>query len=249
MGPEPLATEADLNALRGRYIGICRGAKLDVALALTLYKDALEDFIDVLQYCYQNAGVDRILVTNYSAMLNAASAPEDGLEVKNTDVSEVMARRQGAHPAWYLPSSHDEQKTRWLFYAAAVTVDRDGLVDKLYLHPANRRSLWVLPRLTRVLSGKHRVEGRLPALQAAVGLSLYTAMSMSLELAREASRLVAKAVRNGNLRMFSLVFQDGPTRLADGSYETCFECPDATVRNGKVIPVCLADHLDPLTAI
>jgi hypothetical protein len=29
----------------------------------------------------------------------------------------------------------------------------------------------------------------------------------------------------------------------------CHNCPDATIRNGMLIPVCIADHISPLDAI
>jgi hypothetical protein len=31
--------------------------------------------------------------------------------------------------------------------------------------------------------------------------------------------------------------------------EFCFHCPDATMRNGRLTPVCMADHLSPLRGI
>jgi len=29
-------------------------------------------------------------------------------------------------------------------------------------------------------------------------------------------------------------------------YEFCYHCPDATIRNGKLTPVCIADLVNPL---
>ncbi|MCU0662984.1 MAG: hypothetical protein MUC50_11740 [Myxococcota bacterium] len=43
------------------------------------------------------------------------------------------------------------------------------------------------------------------------------------------------------------MFQQAPNALANGDYEHCRDCPDATVRNGKLVPVCLVDKLEPLS--
>ena len=31
-----------------------------------------------------------------------------------------------------------------------------------------------------------------------------------------------------------------------GILQFCYHCPDATIRNGKLIPVCVADFISPL---
>jgi len=43
-----------------------------------------------------------------------------------------------------------------------------------------------------------------------------------------------------------LGFQQPPSLHGDGGIEQCDNCPDATVRNGQIIPLCLADILSPL---
>ena len=45
-----------------------------------------------------------------------------------------------------------------------------------------------------------------------------------------------------------LVFENAPVVMPDGTVNCCDFCPNSTARNGRVIPVCLADHLEPLGA-
>lgn len=42
----------------------------------------------------------------------------------------------------------------------------------------------------------------------------------------------------------SIVFQQGPNVSRGGKIEFCKDCPDATVRDGQLVPVCMADILD-----
>jgi hypothetical protein len=82
--------------------------------------------------------------------------------------------------------------------------------------------------------------------QVFVTLLLYGVLSLSLLNFARSVRFLCRALRNRNLKLFSIIFQDAPTLLPDGTYETCRNCPDATVRNGKILPVCIADKVEPL---
>jgi hypothetical protein len=44
------------------------------------------------------------------------------------------------------------------------------------------------------------------------------------------------------LRIKRLVFENAPRVTPQGAVDCCDCCPNATVRDGKVLPVCLADH-------
>jgi hypothetical protein len=222
------------------------GAGLEVALALTLYRDALEDFLDVLAFAQSHPHLDRMLLTNYSQTLNSIPSEDDGLSLNNGDIYHLMAQKEKAWPGWYLPSSHDDKKFQWLFYTALVTGHRGGKVEKLYLHPAHPLGLKLIQRLNRMIFGRYRIEGGVHPPQLLSVIVLYTLGSFSPFVAWNMVRFLKRAYLNKNLKLFALVFQQSPTQLANGEFETCKDCPDATVRQGKIIPVCLVDRLEPL---
>jgi hypothetical protein len=246
--PDTAATtsEVDLNGLRDRYARMSAAQDIDVALAMTLYRDALAEFPEVLSFAHGHPGIDRILITDYSQMLNAKEKSDDGLSIDNRHVYDMMASSEGAWPAYYLPSSHDARKFQWLFYLAGVTVDGSGTVTKEYLHPAGRAGLFLLPRLTRVIAGAFRLEPRLTEKQARAALWMYALCAASPSVLQGVGRLLRRASENGNLKLFALIFQQSPRQLSGTEYEICRDCPDATVRNGEVIPVCLADRMQSL---
>jgi molybdenum cofactor biosynthesis enzyme MoaA len=239
-------SEVELNDLRDRYARMSAAQGIDVALAMTLYRDALDEFPQILGFAHAHPSIDRILITDYSQMLNAKENPDDGLSIDNRQVYDMMATSEAAWPAYYLPSSHDPRKFQWLFYLAGITVDDFGTVTKHYLHPAGKLGLLLLPRLTRVVSGTFRIEPRLSERQARAALLIYALLSVSPTVLRNVNRLLRKGSKNGNLRLFALIFQQSPRKLSDTAYEICRDCPDATVRNGEMVPVCLADRIDSL---
>ena len=58
--------------------------------------------------------------------------------------------------------------------------------------------------------------------------------------------VIRTPTRKTRLRFHFIAIQTPPEFNEDmGRLEFCFRCPDATVRNGKLIPVCMADHLSP----
>ena len=51
-----------------------------------------------------------------------------------------------------------------------------------------------------------------------------------------------RAILHGwTVREKHIIVQLPPHSLGDGRIECCDNCPDATVRNGRLQPVCLAD--------
>lgn len=56
----------------------------------------------------------------------------------------------------------------------------------------------------------------------------------------------SKAAFARKVKALRVCFQQGPNRREDGSYETCLDCPDAVVRNGRLVNLCLADALHPV---
>ncbi|MCU0662982.1 MAG: radical SAM protein [Myxococcota bacterium] len=241
------ASQSEFVALRQHYIEMCVSAGVEVSPVLTLYKDALDDFPSMLERFHLHPHVSSMLVTAYSQDLNAHESTDDGLSVTNVDVAQMMRDKLGAAPSWCVPSTHDDHSYRWLFYTTAVTVGKDGRATKLDLDASNRLALKLLPKLDRLANGKYTYEETSPPLVAAFMCGLYGLSSLSPKKALQTGRFLATALRNRNLKIFGIVFQQAPNALANGDYEHCRDCPDATVRNGKLVPVCLVDKLEPLS--
>ena len=62
---------------------------------------------------------------------------------------------------------------------------------------------------------------------------------------------VIRILRDSNwmreLRFHYILIQNGPELDAGGDgIHFCYHCPDATIRNGRLTPVCVADLIAPL---
>jgi MoaA/NifB/PqqE/SkfB family radical SAM enzyme len=249
---DAVLSESGLNELRTTCLDRCREAGIATALCLTVYKDTLEEFHKVIKYAQDlDASYDLvgILVTNYSQALNYSDIHEDDdLSLKNETIIDFMKTKEDAIPAYYVPSSHREKELRWLYYLCGVTRDRreQGVTHRFYIHPRYRFVLSGFPRAFRAIMGRHHMEDLSAPALVFVTLLLYGVLSFSLPNLLRSVGFLFLAIKNRNLRLFSVIFQDAPTLLPDGTYETCRHCPDATVRKGRIVPVCIADRVAPL---
>ena len=146
-------------------------------------------------------------------------------------------------PSLYLPSSVDDSEVSWLVYLYFVNT-KSG--KTFYLSPS-------LTRLSQKLSlkiSKREVFGK-PLMRFAFGLSLI--LTGLLELLIKPGRIgdfFSMLIRSGStkhLRFHYIAIQDAPTYNQEfQKVSMCYGCPDATIRNGKLTPVCLADRINPL---
>ena len=62
-------------------------------------------------------------------------------------------------------------------------------------------------------------------------------------------RLIRNSVGFKGLRFHYICIQSGPVfNTEKNQIQLCYHCPDATIRNGKLTPVCVADQINPLSA-
>jgi len=116
----------------------------------------------------------------------------------------------------------------------------------MYFDPKNKFALKFFIYYPKILKGKYNFEEPRTEFQAKLGLFIYSFLSFSSKVFFQNYRFYKISKKNKNLKISSILFQQGPKYLGNGKYETCFNCPDATIRNNKLIPVCLVDKIEPL---
>jgi hypothetical protein len=243
---KPAKKDSELNFLRKKYVDLCYECGMNSVLQLTLYKDNLKEFLDVVDFAQKlpdtNLG---ILITLYS---NTADIKKENkiLEITNEYIIKLFYEEKGLVPTYYLPSSNDENSLRWVFYNSFMTIDKTGVIHKLNMHPKNKTALKLFSILPRIIKGRYSFEDPRTQKQTFFALSLYGLLSFSPKTFYKCMKFKKLAKSNENLKIFSLLFQQGPKKLANGKYDTCKNCPDSTVRNGKIMPICLADQISPI---
>ena len=155
----------------------------------------------------------------------------------------ALNNRMNLQPSVYLPNSLDDNSVSWLVYM-------------YFINSTTFQTFYLSPGLTRIFQKtynkifKKEMFGK-PPMRSSFGLSLVATglMEMLANPLRISSLL--KLFKNSggfsNIRFHYLAIQDSPSyNNVLNNVAICYGCPDATVRNGKLTPVCLADRINPL---
>jgi hypothetical protein len=214
------------------------------SLAMTIYRNNGEDIPKKLLKLSKYTYFDGILATLERKAADVIIRRYDSdRENRLSAVHGAVSRELGIAPTTYLPGSLDRDRISWLFYF-------------YYINAATGRTFMISPKLNqffrklyRKLTG-HHVFGMpmKPGFR-----SLFFLLTVLLELLINPRRLgvLSGLIRRSSLlrsvRFHYIVVQDGPRFNTDKNrLEICYHCPDATIRNGMLTPVCLADHINPL---
>ncbi len=241
-----ITKESELNNLRKSKVQLCDKYGIDSMLALTLYRDNLDEFQKVIKLAEKLPfSMNSFLITLYSSIVDY-NTTESKADLTNKESYGFMRNKEGALPVFYVPSQFNNEELRWLFYHSAITKDKTGKVRKIYFHPKHKGILSFFVKFPRKIKGKYTFDEPRTKKQAYLGLILYSIFSMSPRTFFKVSKFLFHSFKNKNIKMLSFVFQSTPTLKSDGTFDPCKNCPDATVRNGRLMPVCLADRISPI---
>lgn len=247
-----------VNDLRQRIAETLISHGIQAGMLATGYCSRLDEIISLTRFVIESPSVDYLLVTNCTQVSQYASIEGDlyeGLRCNQVDLSnqdglrdeqlhvretdQVLQSKLGLHPFAYLSSSHDLSEPRWLSYLVGTVRTRDGQLTTSCLTSSLAERLAI--HLIRLLSGRYLFYQRESPLRLRLQMLLngltggrcFTTLGLLMRSLRPGAMLRAK----------HLLFQSGPTRRDDGQIVHCFACPDATVRNGRIVPLCLSDRV------
>ncbi len=198
-------------------------------------------------------------VSRYSNRLEAEvilgrqSTDLESENVTSAQVKALLHEKLGMQPFAYIGSSKSDDEERWLFYYAFVITNpkkpvvSDNDVRILHVGPS-------FGRLARWTNNKARRKGApysfgviMGGARAVLACTVHAFTCGSLSEAGRTLWFLLHRLKPGT-RLFQKVFivQQGPNVDQDGELEYCKACPDATIRNGEMIPVCMADLFSPV---
>ncbi len=164
---------------------------------------------------------------------------------KMEDEYRGLKNELGVEPVDYIPTNLDGGSVGWLIYFFYLD---SGTGRAFSLSPAVFRGL---VRLHRLLAGRRPFcLLQHPSLHrwAFLASALFEAMSDPRRLFEILDFFGRRSVRAvlDSIRFHFVVIQNPPHFHAEKDrYEFCYGCPDATIRNGKLTPVCIADQINP----
>jgi len=247
----------DVDRLRRTLVEKVAAAGIQVGLLATVYGDYIDDVERLVEFVHRSPHAHFLLATtrwDASAFERVtgnltdgffAAAGQDGASAAQVDevtldrVQQIL-RSRGMRPFGFLGSTASRQERRWVCYTSAVVTA--GARRRAQLSLASALSDRLLLKLVRILTGKYVYHVRQNPLRFRVQI-LLNALSGGRALGGFAL-LAASCLPGTSLREKRIVFQRGPTVGPGGRIDHCRHCPDATVVNGKLVPICISDGLE-----
>lgn len=268
-------TEGELNTLRSSISERVVRHGLICSVVVTLYKKTLSELPEIVEFVLKNPNITRLLVTCYTDFDSIskgftqgevlgrvyslkpsadakASEPNPVLEnqsLTTREVKELLNSKFGMYPFGYVGSNLNHSDERWIIYNSFTIMESDGRCHFLHIGPKFKKVADFMHRMKKKSGKPYSFGSVMDKADCVKACLLYAAFSFDPKIILETGKFLAH-LRKPNSKIFykSLTFQQGPNLTATGEIEYCKDCPDATVRNGHLIPVCLADVLDALPA-
>lgn len=227
----------DIEAARERLFSLMEEAGLEFSLSLTVYNEDRGRMAGLVRRYARFRYFDGVL-----AVLARDPADPAAQTVRLVEEYEGLRAGLGLEPSSYVPSDRSDEEARWLAYF--YLIDAGGGAA----FPLSPRVDRTFRRLFRRLAGRHFFTANFgpAALRRVLGpLVLFEALASPRRIPALAGML-RRAARSGGLRLHVIAIQTPPELGPEGEIAViCRGCPDATVRGGRLVPVCLADRFGP----
>lgn len=235
----------DLHVARHKLFRRLEAHQVWFGLSLTLSEGEEDQLPEILKEYAGYEHFDGVLVTlalDFEHAFDSAERRE-----REPDMARVAAaidRELHVAPTAYIPSNLDDDEVCWLMYMYWLNADTG-------------ETFALSPELDRVVKGVYRTtRGHAffadPMDLAWKGVTVGAAGAAELLLhpsrARQFAQLLRRSGGAQHLRFQYIVIQQAPRMSIEhpGQLQFCWQCPDATVRNGVLTPVCLAGRLNPM---
>lgn len=258
--PPGATSERDLNPLRTEIFERVARHGIHFGLVATLYQSNLRELPGLIEYALQSRHVSLVLMTCCKDLRPIVEAlghpdgpsPDDFTplldeEVTCDEVAEILDRELDLQPLHYIESDRRVSEKRWLLYLGFVITGSDGAMDRLFLSSRYRRLTELANTLQKTFKGRYKFDMVPGRVESVLVTYLYGLMGLDLRNYLSSLRFLSGLLRPRTaIHSKVFVFQQPPNLTADGQVELCKNCPDATIRNGQVVPVCMADILSPV---
>jgi len=226
-----------------RLLEMAEARQLWAALAVTVYPESRGTISQVMRRWSRFRFFDGVLVT---LPRDAGRSPTEGPDSGPDMLTEyrAIAADLKVEPVTYLPTSLDDNDVSWLIYFYDINT-RTG--ETFSLSPQLNR---LLRRAFRLIYGRHAFG--MTTRPERVWFSFYGSALLELLLHPGKLGRFAALTRGSpgmrDIRLQYIVLQEPPTfNVQKKAVQMCYHCPDATVRNGRLTPVCVADRISPLS--
>ena len=153
------------------------------------------------------------------------------------DIIKLMKEKFGLDPYVYIPSkNHREEKACISYFIPVIYSNAKYTYHKI-------QSCWIdkmLIKLSRIITGRYLYYCKQKSAIISVLVLINSLAKFNL---LKSTRFIFRAMPAKNsMKGKRLVFENTPVINSNGEINCCEFCPNLTVRDKKIVPVCLADH-------
>ena len=229
---------SDLEAGREKLFSKLEKRKIAFSLSLTIYNESQGRIPSLIKKYSRFRYFDGIL-----AVLARDPRPP---KVQYADLGEEyksISRELQVEPLTYIPSNLDDADVRWLIYF-------------YFINSVSGKALTLSPALYRIFNKLYRwLKRRQPYViridpRLAWWVCLFAGVAECVLRPQKIvslARLLSRSNLGRAVRFHYLAIQTPPEFDSErNQYRLCYHCPDATIRNGMLTPVCIADLINPI---
>lgn len=246
----------DMERLLEERMALLSRQGIETGLSITAYHDSPDELLWAITYCLRVPGLNYLLVTldrDVGNMPELEGSIADGIACRDraqraemvTDKIDmatmigVMKREWGWQPFCYLGSNMNRADPRWVSFVTICAYGREGLKVLLSLRASLVEKLYL--RLELAVKGRYPFFSR--QRQGMLKLQL---LLNSISGGRFMAYLafIMKTFRHQpDLNLKKILFQSLAYVDDDGHVVHCANCPDAVVKNGRLVPACISDRV------
>ena len=214
--------------------------RVHFSLSMTIYDDNKGTIPVIIKRYSRYRFFDGVLAILARDPKGQASAVR---KCEMTDEYTIIKAQLGIEPTAYIPSNLDDSRVNWLVYHYYINA-QTGKASRI--PPILDRAF---RRIYRLRNGRHFFAMSPNPTWGALDFLTTGVASIMTESGHVASpfALLKDSSRGSSIRLQYIIIQNPPEVDRErNQIQFCFHCPDATIRNGRLTPVCIADQLSPL---
>jgi|GEM_PF-584625 len=260
-------TEKELNKKREEICLKIKNHGIMPGLCVTLYKSTLDQLTDISDYLFSSKSVNNILITLYMDSLSTFNKYNKITDrnFKNTfklvksheneivylkEIESIFKKKYNLNYNSCVVSKQNNNEPRWFKYEALTVSLKNGQFVILpysyslilignFFHELHRIAYKRYPYMSNPESFSKSNYIFLTILSALLSFNIKY-------MIKAAKFLFLLFKKDSKIMMKSLYFQQFAGLNKDGSFDICESCPDATVRNNMLVPICIADIINPI---
>lgn len=244
------ALKQEVDNLRTEKAKLLFDKGIETAMSITIGKNELENNLtQYLDYFKNSPYINYFLLTLYKdissygylkgSLTEGAEGDFNGQnddEPKMEEVTILFKEKENMLPYWYMTGKYNKDYPRWVSYLYAAAYDKKGVL-KCY------QSMKYSKMEEKYLEKYKRKNGRYPFFKKQTRLMNFLFILFNAVMGGYFIRNILFLIKSfGKRRILKRIFVQEPAYInKDGKLEHCESCPDAAVKNGKVVPVCVCD--------